>query len=555
MSDRWTRRELLNIAPGGTKRQEGFEKLSIEVDNLYEIGNQLDADIKQVNDLAYNSASQAAASATNAANSATSAAIYAQTIGGFLDYTAEAKVADIITKGPWVDVRAFGAVGDGVTDVTDKINALFDLVPSGSVIRFPAGTYIVSNLTHPNKVLHIEGNSVNDTFIVGSGACTLYYGNVIGNNLSRFSSLKNIAIRGNGANHTSGTNVALRINNLGVHLENVQGTHGAIGIEVNCMVAASWKNVLGYGANKGIAIRDTTDNPYTGNQVVWLCNFTNVGVSGQNIGFSADSILGRCTFISLDAEQVPIGIQLAAGGRQNNTFINCWTEGNTIAHFNEEEGCSNTWINPYWRVAAGEGANYWSSLSQVITPMGITTNSPNSLVSIGHVAKISGSVYQMQGVTSNNKEMRSLRNSMYPANLATFSQPKSLLLDELTFSSSSNGSTLTVDIAQFTLNDAKCIGFVEFTLTAIRSTGLNPSTLRAVRSFTSDGTTMTFGTVGADIGTGITLTLTQLDNINFKASLTLVTTSMRYSGHIKFMPGIGANAGIGGYITYIGPVV
>ena len=49
MADRWTREEQLNIAPGGTKRQEGFEKLSIEVDNLYEIGNQLDVDIKQVN--------------------------------------------------------------------------------------------------------------------------------------------------------------------------------------------------------------------------------------------------------------------------------------------------------------------------------------------------------------------------------------------------------------------------------------------------------------------------------------------------------------------------
>ncbi|RKY67471.1 MAG: hypothetical protein DRP97_07360, partial [Candidatus Latescibacterota bacterium] len=32
------------------------------------------------------------------------------------DYTGILKIADLQTKGPWVDVRAFGAKGDGETD-------------------------------------------------------------------------------------------------------------------------------------------------------------------------------------------------------------------------------------------------------------------------------------------------------------------------------------------------------------------------------------------------------------------------------------------------------
>ena len=49
MADRWTREEQLNIAPGGTKRQEGFEKLSIEVDHSYIRDNQLNEDIQTLN--------------------------------------------------------------------------------------------------------------------------------------------------------------------------------------------------------------------------------------------------------------------------------------------------------------------------------------------------------------------------------------------------------------------------------------------------------------------------------------------------------------------------
>jgi hypothetical protein len=52
-------------------------------------------------------------------------------------------VDDIIAKGPVVDVRAFGAVGDGVHDDTAAIQAAID--SGGKTIYFPSGTYIVTD--------------------------------------------------------------------------------------------------------------------------------------------------------------------------------------------------------------------------------------------------------------------------------------------------------------------------------------------------------------------------------------------------------------------------
>lgn len=48
---------------------------------------------------------------------------------------------DIPTCSPGVNVRAFGAVGDGVTDDTDAVHNAFTFVDDGGVAFFPAGTY------------------------------------------------------------------------------------------------------------------------------------------------------------------------------------------------------------------------------------------------------------------------------------------------------------------------------------------------------------------------------------------------------------------------------
>lgn len=91
------------------------------------------------------SETNAKTSETKASASAEEAVASAEVVGGFLDYTATAKTADIITKGPWADVRAFGAKGDGVTDDTAAIQAAMDYSNSVCPVFFPSGNYLVAS--------------------------------------------------------------------------------------------------------------------------------------------------------------------------------------------------------------------------------------------------------------------------------------------------------------------------------------------------------------------------------------------------------------------------
>ena len=79
---------------------------------------------------------------------------------------------DIITKGPWVDVRAFGAKGDGVTDDTAAIQAAINYAgaevvdtaytggnrPQSMVVFFPDGIYLISTEIFMKSGITIQGS-------------------------------------------------------------------------------------------------------------------------------------------------------------------------------------------------------------------------------------------------------------------------------------------------------------------------------------------------------------------------------------------------------------
>jgi len=71
-----------------------------------------------------------------------------------------------------VNVKDFGAVGDGVTDDTAAIQAAVAAVPSsGGDVYFPAGRYKISTeITIISKVVYLRGDGAGASFIVQTGA-------------------------------------------------------------------------------------------------------------------------------------------------------------------------------------------------------------------------------------------------------------------------------------------------------------------------------------------------------------------------------------------------
>ena len=71
-------------------------------------------------------------------------------------------VNDVIAKGPWVDVRAFGAKGDGVTDDTTAFNTALE---NSKIVYVPPGTYLVIDVVIPKF-----------TTLIGAGKSTILKG-------------------------------------------------------------------------------------------------------------------------------------------------------------------------------------------------------------------------------------------------------------------------------------------------------------------------------------------------------------------------------------------
>lgn len=89
-----------------------------------------------------------------------------------LNYLSTIQIADIKTKSPWVDVRAFGAKGDGITDDTAAITAAYTILANGleasnqygGILFFPRGIYNFSALdfSFPTQMRHL-------VYLVGAG--------------------------------------------------------------------------------------------------------------------------------------------------------------------------------------------------------------------------------------------------------------------------------------------------------------------------------------------------------------------------------------------------
>jgi parallel beta-helix repeat protein len=117
------------------------------------------------------------------------------------EYSRTIRPGDIVTKGPWVDVRAHGAIGDGVTDDTAAIQAALDAATSGAgCVLFPAGTYMINSEanTYLGEIYGVMVKSNTEVYL--SPGATL---KAITNNATHYSVLaifgsENVLIHGKG---------------------------------------------------------------------------------------------------------------------------------------------------------------------------------------------------------------------------------------------------------------------------------------------------------------------------------------------------------------------
>ncbi len=124
-------------------------------------------------------------------------------------------VNDIIVKsGPWVDVRAFGAVGNGISDDTNAIQAAINNASrlTGGVVFIPKGNYLVSRTLIIFSGITIQGAGPGSTVIVAANNLS---GAVIGTNLTlpvstyaHWAAIKDLYI--NAINQSSGDGILLR---------------------------------------------------------------------------------------------------------------------------------------------------------------------------------------------------------------------------------------------------------------------------------------------------------------------------------------------------------
>ncbi len=212
-----------------------------------------------------------------------------------LGLPANSQFQDIITKEPWVDVRAFGAVGDGVTDDTAACQAALDFaITNGNTeTYFPTGTYMVTGLTIATRQrIHGDGNCSEIKLIDNSDANILTTTTGIVSQLT----IKDIRFNGNRTNQASGD---------GLHLE---GT-----------------NIL-WAVIERVSIT--------------LCKDYGIYIDNANVVSITDTRIGECGFGAriIDSEEVNFtgstiefndtyGIKFEATGPGSaNTVFNTWFE-------------------------------------------------------------------------------------------------------------------------------------------------------------------------------------------------------------------------------------
>ena len=254
-----------------------------------------------------------------------------------------------------VDVKAFNAKGDGVTDDTNAIQNAIDRT-TGKELYFPAGTYLISNslIIKSTTTLKGDGNSsiikladlANEHMIVVSAKSDLLFFNlVLDGNKSNNSSNKDAIVGsdakrvtvsqcvikntvGNGVSFTQGCEDIVLVNNR--FTDNGEGSTGN-GINLDAGAGTDTKrvtiqgNIINNPNLKGIHLKETNKATIIGNVIdatgahaieIFTCDNVNASLNsidniGGTMGISVANGSNRISVMGNTIENVSIGIECA----------------------------------------------------------------------------------------------------------------------------------------------------------------------------------------------------------------------------------------------------
>jgi len=269
----------------------------------------------------------------------------------------DVNATDIKTKSPWVDVRAYGAVGDGTTDDTTTIQAAIDAAGAGGVVLFPDGTYLITSalsITSTQGGITLQGTGKwNGSIIQKGGNCDML---VIGS-LANEVTIRSLTLKGVKGTYTGdGITIddAYRWHLEDVLVDSCEGD----GLEVT----ASWQGLIEncqFANNGSAGVRLQWDDPDASNSVnmygCWINDNTSWGVITSH---ATCFNMNGCTI----EDNAGGGIQVYMG--YEATIHSCYFEGNTgeaiEVYAADRVGIRNCHINAdtYGVVIKNDGADY-----------------------------------------------------------------------------------------------------------------------------------------------------------------------------------------------------
>lgn len=270
------------------------------------------------------------------------------------------------TTASTLNVKEYGALGDGTTDDTATIAAAVAACPEGGEVYFPRGTYRLSGTITISKAITISGAGYESCiYLTTSDDGFLFDGHLITGGLNGFV-LRDMTFEGG-----TGTGNAIklyrchrnRIENINIPTIGEAGLYlygSILNTIINMTVSVNLPPVIATPVNPKYGVRMVADGSMTINSSTFVNLIVEGITTSPGIGVAIHDGAVSNIFVGGTSEGNTIGIQLGdstAAGTTNNVFLAFHVESNT-----------SDWD---FKAASGE-PEYNVVLGQFQVPPGIT---------------------------------------------------------------------------------------------------------------------------------------------------------------------------------------